>query len=131
VIHNNAPGVFNGTLGSPIDGTTPVVGISLEDGEYMKAQAAPASLTWTDQKVSSPNPTGGYIASSSSYGLAADLSLKPDIGAPGGSIYSTYPLELGGYATLGGTSMASPHVAAASISENTCPKGTGHPAEQC
>jgi len=113
VIHNNAPGVFNGTLGAPIDGTTPVVGISLEDGEYMKAQAAPASLTWTDQKASFPNPTGGYIAASSSYGPAADLSLKPDIGAPGGSIYSTYPLELGGYATLGGTSMASPHVAGA------------------
>lgn len=111
VIHNSAPGVFNGTLGSEIDGTTPVVGISLEDGEFMIAQAAPASLTWTDQSVSAPNPTGGLIASSSSYGLAADLSLKPDIGAPGGSIYSTYPLEKGGYATLGGTSMASPHVA--------------------
>ncbi len=111
VIHNNAPGVVNGTLGEPIDGTTPVVGISQEDGLFMIDQAAPASLTWTDQKELSPNPTGGYIASSSSYGLAADLSLKPDIGAPGGSIYSTYPLELGGYATLGGTSMASPHVA--------------------
>ena len=113
VIYNNAPGVFNGTLGAPIDGTTPVVGISLADGLFMRAQAAPASLTWTDQKTSSPNPTGGYISSFSSYGLAADLSLKPDIGAPGGSIYSTYPLELGGYATLGGTSMASPHVAGA------------------
>jgi len=114
VIHNNVPGVFNGTLGdTPIDGTTPVVGISQADGEFMIAQAAPASLTWTDQKASSPNPTGGYMSSFSSYGLAADLSLKPDIGAPGGSIYSTYPLELGGYATLGGTSMASPHVAGA------------------
>lgn len=111
IIHNNAPGVFNGTLGAPIDDQTPVVGISLEDGLFMIDQLAPASLTWTDQSASSPNPTGGLIASSSSYGLAADLSLKPDIGAPGGSIYSTYPLELGGYATLGGTSMASPHVA--------------------
>lgn len=113
VIHNNATGVFNGTLGEPIDGTTPVVGISLEDGMFMRAQTAPSFLTWTDLKTSSPNPTGGLISSFSSYGLAADLSLKPDIGAPGGSIYSTYPLELGGYATLGGTSMASPHVAGA------------------
>jgi subtilisin family serine protease len=111
VIHNSSPGVFNGTLGSEIDGTTPVVGISLEDGMFMRDEALVPTLTWTDQKTSSPNPTGGLIASSSSYGLAADLSLKPDIGAPGGSIYSTYPLEKGGYATLGGTSMASPHVA--------------------
>jgi subtilisin family serine protease len=41
------------------------------------------------------------------------LDLKPDLGAPGGNIYSTYPLELGGYATLSGTSMSSPHVAGA------------------
>jgi hypothetical protein len=86
VIHNSSPGVFNGTLGGPIDGTTPVVGISMEDGLFMRAQAAPASLTWTDQSTSVPSPTGGYIASSSSYGPAADLSLKPDISAPGGSI---------------------------------------------
>lgn len=113
VIHNSSPGNFNGTLGAPIDGVTPVVGISLEDGEFMKAQAMPAFLTWTDQSTSSPNPTGGYISGFSSYGLAADLSLKPDIAAPGGSIYSTYVMEKADYATLGGTSMSSPHVAGA------------------
>jgi minor extracellular serine protease Vpr len=113
VIYNSSPGVFNGTLGAPIDGTTPVVGISQADGLYIRAQATPTSMTWTDQKASSPSPTGGLISSFSSYGLAPDLSLKPDIGAPGGNIYSSYPLELGGYATLGGTSMASPHVAGA------------------
>ena len=44
---------------------------------------------------------------------AADLSFKPDIGAPGGFIRSTLPLEQGGYGTISGTSMSSPHVAGA------------------
>ncbi|NJN45128.1 MAG: S8 family serine peptidase, partial [Anaerolineae bacterium] len=113
VIHNSSAGVFNGTLGTPIDGTTPVVGISLADGLFIQAQTAPVTMTWTNQQDSFPSPTGGLISSFSSYGLAPDLSLKPDIGAPGGNIYSTYPLEQGGYATLSGTSMSSPHTAGA------------------
>ena len=111
VVHNNAPGSFNGTLGEYLP--VPAVGISMEDGLFIRAQAAPIMMTWTDLLFSFPNPTGGLISSFSSYGLAPDLSLKPDIGAPGGSIFSTIPLEQGGYGTKGGTSMASPHVAGA------------------
>ncbi|PKO06549.1 MAG: peptidase S8 [Chloroflexi bacterium HGW-Chloroflexi-3] len=115
VIHNNVAGVFNGTLGAPLPGFNhlPVVGISQADGLFIRAQEAPIYMTWTDQLDSFLSPTGGLISSFSSYGLAPDLTLKPDIGAPGGNIYSTYPLEKGGYATLGGTSMSSPHVAGA------------------
>jgi hypothetical protein len=51
------------------------------------------------------------ISSFSSYGLSPDLSLKPDIGAPGGSIRSTIPLEQGAYGNNSGTSMSSPHTA--------------------
>jgi subtilisin family serine protease len=57
---------------------------------------------------------GGMISFFSSYGLSPDLVLKPDLGAPGGGIRSTYPLAIsGGYATISGTSMASPQVAGA------------------
>ena len=113
VIHNNVPGLFSGTLGAPLPDPAPVVSISLADGELIRAQAEPVYMTWTDQTISLVNPTGGLISGFSSYGLAPDLTLKPDIGAPGGSIYSTYPLAMGGYITMSGTSMSSPHVAGA------------------
>lgn len=113
IIHNSSSGGFGGTLGAPIDETTPVVSVSLEDGTFMKEQAAGSSVDWSDSLLSAINPTGGLMSSFSSYGLSPDLALKPDISAPGGAIYSTYPLEKGGHATLGGTSMSSPHVAGA------------------
>lgn len=89
--------------------------IPLTDGTALAASLAtgPVSMTWAEGWITTPNPTGGLVSSFSSYGLAADLSLKPDLGAPGGNILSTYPLELGRYANESGTSMSSPHVAGA------------------
>ncbi len=60
-----------------------------------------------------PNPFSGAISYFSSYGMAADLTLNPDVSAPGGNIWSTYPLEKDGYRNESGTSMAAPHVAGA------------------
>lgn len=113
VIHNNVAGIVFGTLGAPLGSDVPVVGISLADGQFVRAQTAPTSMTWSDQTDRFVTPTGGLISSFSSYGLAADLSLKPDIGAPGGYIWSTLPLEQGGHGLLSGTSMSAPHVAGA------------------
>jgi minor extracellular serine protease Vpr len=110
VIQNNATGIFAGTLGAPLANPRPVVGISQEDGLFLRAQATPVMLTWTDQQASFLSPTGGLISSFSSYGMSPDLTLKPDIGAPGGNIFSAIPLENGGYGNNSGTSMASPHV---------------------
>nr|WP_245930343.1 S8 family serine peptidase [Allonocardiopsis opalescens] len=111
VIYNNGPGLFSG--GGIVDRGAFGVGVSDVDGAHLLEQLeqGPVTLTWTDEQASAPNPTGGLISSFSSYGLAPDLTLKPDIGAPGGLIRSTYPLELGGYAAISGTSMSSPHVA--------------------
>jgi len=115
VIHNHIPGLFSGTLGEAWDDPRPVVSISLADGEFIRAQEEPVYMTWTDETASfvHPNPGAGLISGFSSYGLAPDLTLKPDIGAPGGFIYSTMPLAMGGYGTMSGTSMSAPHVAGA------------------
>ncbi len=49
----------------------------------------------------------------SSWGVPGDLSLKPEITAPGGNIYSVNGLVPGGtaYEVMSGTSMAAPQVA--------------------
>lgn len=114
VLYNNVPGLFSPTVSGAEPITIPVVAVSAADGAALTTETADgATLTWTDEVGRAVNPTGGLISSFSSYGMAADLSLKPDLGAPGGNIYATYPLEKGGYATLSGTSMSSPHVAGA------------------
>jgi minor extracellular serine protease Vpr len=125
ILYNNAAGLINPTVapvlppppgiapGTPV--TIPVVSVTAAQGAQIDARIAAggATMTWTNTQSSVPNPTANLISSFSSYGLAPDLSLKPDIGAPGGNINSTYPLEKGGHANISGTSMASPHVAGA------------------
>lgn len=113
VLYNNSAGRFSPTVAGTPAITIPVVAVSDAEGVLIDSHLAqgPVTMTWTDQQATFINPTGGLISSFSSYGLAPDLTLKPDIGAPGGLIRSTYPLESGGYATLSGTSMSSPHVA--------------------
>ena len=115
VIYNNAPGWLTPTISGTWPITIPVVSITDVEGLLIDSRLASGTvdLTWTNSPVTSLNPTGGVISSFSSYGIAPDLSLKPDIGAPGGMIRSTYPQALGSYATLSGTSMSSPHVAGA------------------
>jgi len=113
VLYNNAAGALNATVAGTPAITIPVVGITAAQGATLNGliAAGATTLTWTGDFVGYPFGTGGLISSFSSFGLAADLSLKPNIGAPGGGIFSSYPLEQGGTATLSGTSMSSPHVA--------------------
>ena len=47
----------------------------------------------------------------SSYGPSFDLFLKPAVSAPGGNIISTFPVALGSFVMVTGTSMATSFVA--------------------
>ncbi len=115
VLYNNQPGIVNPTVAGSPAVTIPVVMTSQVDGNEIDTRlaAGPVSLTWGAGSATVASATGNLISSFSSYGLSPDLALKPDLGAPGGNIWSTYPLELRGYASLSGTSMSSPHVAGA------------------
>ena len=111
IIYNNAAGFLSPTVAGTPAITVPVVAITAVNGVIIDSRLAggAVTMTWTNQVASEPNPTANLISSFSSWGLPPDLSFKPDIGAPGGSIRSTLPLEQGGFGNLSGTSMASPH----------------------
>ncbi|OLV20250.1 S8 family serine peptidase [Deinococcus marmoris] len=117
VLYNNAAGYISPTVEGDPPITIPVVSVSDVDGAKIDGLiAGGVSMTFDGGQLTIANPTANASSSFSSYGMSAELELKPDIGAPGGNIYSTYPLNAGdgsGYAVLSGTSMASPHVAGA------------------
>ncbi|KAI1078803.1 subtilisin-like protein [Whalleya microplaca] len=56
--------------------------------------------------------TGGLPNDFTTWGPTWEVEVKPQVGAPGGNILSTWPLALGGYSVLSGTSMACPLTAA-------------------
>lgn len=82
----------NALRGALTSGSTITIGFKSEFGFEAHSNAAKAS-------------------NFSSYGPNVSLDFKPDLGAPGGRVRSTFPLEQGGYKTAQGTSMSSPHVA--------------------
>jgi len=105
-------GHFNG--GFTTDLGKPGVTITFTDGNAIRSLATPGTMTWTANILDAPDPLAGQISSFSSWGLASDLSLKPNLTAPGGNIRSTWPLsQFGGYNVISGTSMAAPHVTGA------------------
>ena len=118
IIYNNEEGALMAEATGEPAIRIPTVGITQAEGAKLEAAAAAgsASIEWTREEVVSADSNGGALSDSSSFGLAADLTVKPDVLAPGGNIYAAIPIKKQGergYASYSGTSMASPHAAGA------------------
>nr|WP_305852135.1 S8 family serine peptidase [Deinococcus sp. JMULE3] len=116
ILYNRDSGYLAPSLTGASEITIPVSFVNDASGALIDGKiAGGVSMTFADGKISIPSPTANTLDSYSSYGMSAELEQKPDVSAPGGNIRSAYPLtvEASGYATLSGTSMASPHVAGA------------------
>lgn len=132
VVYNNQSGSINMDLSSST-ATIPCVSITQDDGELVRAQAEPVYaedgttvLYYTGKiEVRGKEPVRfnrdyKTISEFSSWGVPGDLTLKPEIAAPGGNIYSLNGLHnstsgmQGGhqdYELMSGTSMAAPQIA--------------------
>lgn len=82
--------------------------ISKANGEFLKNNAG-FKISFSKEDLLIANPTAYDLSKFSSWGFTEEGNLKPDISAPGGSIYSS--INHGKYAIMSGTSMATPHVA--------------------
>lgn len=119
ILYNNVPGIY----GASLEGSTasiPCVTMSLEDAAAIfkltrnnEDQAFATTVTVQDGTY----VTGGdhehpAMSDFSSWGTTGALTIKPEITAPGGSIYSINGVEPGGkgYELMSGTSMATPHI---------------------
>ena len=151
IVYNNEPGVINMDL-SDYQYTAPCVSITQEDGALIRAASTSATAASGARYYTGTITIGGKATSAasdleyytmsdfSSWGVPGDLSLKPEITAPGGNIYSVNGLHMtaggvqGGndqYEKMSGTSMAAPQVAGMSalvsqyIRENRLDEKTG------
>lgn len=126
VIYNNQPG----TIGLNLTGYTysaPCVSVLQSEGAAVKAQSVQQTteggLTYYLGKLMISGQIGAAVhdpayytmSSFSSWGVPGNLSMKPEITAPGGSIYSVYGSTPAGggsdqYELMSGTSMAAPQV---------------------
>jgi subtilisin family serine protease len=113
--YNNAAG----TLSPSADGAniTGVAMVTADQGaEWITALAdgetVDVTISGDSEFVTTVNNiTGGYMSTYSSWSPTWEMYIKPEVSAPGGNIFSTYPAIDGGFAVLSGTSMATPYIA--------------------
>ncbi|MFZ7943795.1 S8 family serine peptidase [Neobacillus sp. 19] len=108
IVYNNGGAFQNSQGGFEI----PFMMIETADGAALEAAIKEGHTTLKVNTAKVESPTAGKMTGFTSWGTTPSLELKPEITAPGGSIYST--LNDDKYGTKSGTSMATPHVAGGS-----------------
>lgn len=119
IVYNNVDGEIDQYLSKETN-FIPAFRLTKADGERLKTASESSSITFSN--VGSVVTEGNHLAGFSSRGPATkNYDIKPDVVAPGVSVYSTYPEYVhspedgidysSAYARISGTSMASPHVA--------------------
>ncbi len=103
--------VLEDAEGNKIEQTIPGVFISLADGEALIAAETKEVTFYKEGMFVEDVTTGAEMSEFSSWGVPNNLTLKPEITAPGGNIYSSVPGN--SYESYSGTSMAAPHMAGA------------------
>lgn len=131
VIYNNTDGGISPVI-SGYTGKAPVIGITYDDAMDIKDSSSFVSnsngdnyyvgtLSVSGKASLVPQSEYAQMSDFSSWGVPGDLSMKPEITAPGGNIYSVegtyYDADLGGliggttaYELMSGTSMAAPQI---------------------
>ena len=118
IIYNNEPGVINLDL-SDYTKTEPCISITQDAGKYIRENSVDAGGYFTGKITVSKKTAIVHndsetltISEFSSWGIPGDLSMKPEIIAPGGSIYSLNGAvsATDQYELMSGTSMAAPQV---------------------
>ncbi|KAG6048181.1 hypothetical protein E4U17_007225 [Claviceps sp. LM77 group G4] len=122
LVYNNAPGAFEFIIGPIASGNVTAVSmIDDETGEtFIKALKDGKKLTlkMVGREKSGPwiqsvnnTDTGGAVSTFSSWGPTFEMDTKPQYGAVGGKVLSTYLRDQGRYAVFSGTSMSCPQAA--------------------
>ncbi|EJQ46073.1 hypothetical protein IEQ_04123 [Bacillus cereus BAG6X1-2] len=117
IVYNNADGQIPAYLGEGVD-FIPSFRLSKADGERLKSLG---EVSFKFETLSNTKTEGDHLADFSSRGpVNGNYDIKPDIVAPGVSIFSTSPEYINdpqdgtnysnAYVRLSGTSMATPHV---------------------
>ena len=109
IVYNNSDA--EETVYMQLNGLLPAVFLSKAEGKQLKDAASKIITMSPDFSGRMESPNAGKMSDFSSMGVAPDMSLKPEITAPGGNVWSTS--STGGYEEMSGTSMAAPHMTGA------------------